>query len=572
MKRSAHSIILTTLFVLVCLPMVFWLGFQLLTLPLMFGGAKMDGPVYEAQPQAPPLLPLTLYLVCSIAAVLMLAQAAIRPLRKLYTPLLAALFPAHRLPLLNALAARLLFTCGLSLVPLCRALHMDAFTPVFFGILLAGPGLSFAVAIHTAVLLLWNGIVFGLWAFMSCKDLRYRVRRQDSLPPLPCSAPPAPKPRFRLTSRGKNRLFATLVVLALLSPLVVCDFREPKPLDDPAAQREFDTLYAALSEEHRLPLDKEMLELMEEFSLSADMDERSDVMEWSMLHLACSCNLPELTRYLLAHGADPNAVSAFNSRMGILPESPLTLNVEQVLYADGDKGEAAWNIFCQLLEHGAQPDGSEGGSDTPLHRCALIGGLNGEKSPRAEQAFRKLLDHGADFRKTPAYPLLYHTAANGWVEATRLLLEKGAPMERHGLLAIHGAASHALNEGTMECAKLLIEAGADVNARDEDSGQNALMMLLSHNDLATADTAAIARCGEMVQLFLQHGASLGEPWHENEQLMRYYREHPWLAEENLAILEREEARRSKSIGQVLREKSPALAAWLEEHGVAVPQP
>jgi ankyrin repeat protein len=62
---------------------------------------------------------------------------------------------------------------------------------------------------------------------------------------------------------------------------------------------------------------------------------------------------------------------------------------------------------------------------------------------------------------------------NGHIETVKLLLDKGANVNARNAVA-ETALTHASQKGNTEIVKLLLSKGADVNAKD-DAGWTALM-------------------------------------------------------------------------------------------------
>ena len=139
-------------------------------------------------------------------------------------------------------------------------------------------------------------------------------------------------------------------------------------------------------------------------------------------------------------------------------------------YGTSAMHDAAYNgnldILRLLLENGADPNIDSPILATPLHRAAFAGN---------HEAAEYLLDHGADIGGHDG-TVLIEPALTGKVEATRLLIERGAPLNkagRTGMTPLHSAISAGHNY-TTDIALMLIEAGAEINTRTE-SGETPLM-------------------------------------------------------------------------------------------------
>lgn len=153
------------------------------------------------------------------------------------------------------------------------------------------------------------------------------------------------------------------------------------------------------------------------------------------------------------------------------------------IYEDCDAGVEI------LLEVGADPN-QTADEGTPLHwaagrtRIAMV---------------RSLLAHGADPHmrsRSDQQTALYGAAGSGDPEILRLLLNEGLEASDHdlsGVTPLHYGVSHP------EIARILIENGADVNARTEHGGSTPLLWLRG-SDRVDA--------GESIRTLLAAGADL----------------------------------------------------------------
>ena len=151
----------------------------------------------------------------------------------------------------------------------------------------------------------------------------------------------------------------------------------------------------------------------------------------------------ETADLLIAAGADVNASNDFGMR-------PLSMACE-----NGSVG-----MVQRLLEAGANPNAAVGTGQTPLMTCARAGSM---------EAVTQLIAHGADVNATESSR---HQTALMWAVAEhhpkvmRTLIAHGADIDARtteGFTVLHFAA----RVGGHDAARLLLEAGADVNVQSE---------------------------------------------------------------------------------------------------------
>jgi ankyrin repeat protein len=97
---------------------------------------------------------------------------------------------------------------------------------------------------------------------------------------------------------------------------------------------------------------------------------------------------------------------------------------------------------------------------------------------------RTLLNNGANPNASGGMTALMYAAQNGHLETAKLLIDKGADVNAkdYGMTAL----MYAAQNGHLEIANLLIDEGADVNAQERDEGMTALMCAAQNGHLKTA--------------------------------------------------------------------------------------
>jgi ankyrin repeat protein len=220
----------------------------------------------------------------------------------------------------------------------------------------------------------------------------------------------------------------------------------------------------------------------------------------------------DVVKVLLAAGADPNETLADGTSALVLA----TMN-------------ARYELGVLLLDHDARPN-ANGSGFTALHQVAWTRRPNIHKTPAAVPSgnvdslsfVKALKDHGADrnaretkepidgnlgkLKRSGATPFLL-AAKGADPELMRLLLSLGAdpllmtnehitPLEAAAGIGIYRTAeSPGTNEEAMECVKIALAAGGDVNHVD-DTGRTAM-----HG-------AALRGANNIVRFLYDHGAKL----------------------------------------------------------------
>ena len=262
----------------------------------------------------------------------------------------------------------------------------------------------------------------------------------------------------------------------------------------------------------------------------------------------------DVVRHLLEHGADieveantehstPLHLASYWGGFrvaGLLLNRGVNINVRDKNYRtplhealtdlrNGDAADYYVGAVRFLLDHGADVDAEDNNRSTPLHVISKYGNV---------KAARLLLEHGASvdaLDSNHSTPL--HFALRGKnVEVARLLLEHGANINaqnkeghtpQHLLLAMgsqvidtmwfflerdadvdavdnnHSTLLHeASSYGNVKVAQLLLERGANINARNKE-GHTPL-----HRVLVRLGYFGGADCFDIIQLLFEHGADV----------------------------------------------------------------
>ena len=188
------------------------------------------------------------------------------------------------------------------------------------------------------------------------------------------------------------------------------------------------------------------------------------------LRRAIELGLRSMCTLLLASGAD--AVTA--DKRGITP-----------LHRAATSGDPY--IFDRLVKAGADIAARDARGDTPLHRAIPTTAYHNEEMFVARRLVgtRELLDVRGHSGRTPL-----HLAVQNGLKQTTLLVEAGADVNARddkGLTPLHCARTAGI-------AELLMKSGATVDARD--------------NEQKTPLHHAVAGCGAPVGVLLAHGADI----------------------------------------------------------------
>lgn len=179
---------------------------------------------------------------------------------------------------------------------------------------------------------------------------------------------------------------------------------------------------------------------------------------WAVHH-----ELPEIVAALLDAGADPNHINAYGS----------SAMLEVMLSGNNE-------ILSLLLDGGADPLWANAEGETALMLAARSGNL---------EAARTLLKAGADVNATEHWGgqnALMWATAQGQLEMMQLLIDHGADLDQTGKAQLwdrritseprpkdmnkggFAPLHYAARQGCLDCLKILVEAGADLNVTDPD--------------------------------------------------------------------------------------------------------
>ncbi len=316
---------------------------------------------------------------------------------------------------------------------------------------------------------------------------------------------------------NRRHLAAALIALSLSLPLLPGCGRGKGSATPQAAQE-----LAEMRAEQELgftgdadsELQAEIAALLTRFEKTADARLASSPHAITMLHLACVYKKTELARCLLQDGADPNArqlTEAPSAEMDDMEAPPLAdahtpLTWATIPHREGATAEEMLPLINLLVENGADVNGAGPSGAPPLVTSTVI------PTPAAEAVFIRLLELGA---RCPEFcppegggqslPLAALVAENGWAKALAALLDTGAPMATAARSALHAAAGQP-GAGALECARLLLERGAEIDALDDEG---ATPLYLAAHCLSSPEAREL--CGmenicQMLALLLQHGA------------------------------------------------------------------
>ena len=193
----------------------------------------------------------------------------------------------------------------------------------------------------------------------------------------------------------------------------------------------------------------------------ADVNARNTGKEhpgWTPLHWAVEGNHKEMVALLLKHKADPNARIEDNYGEAGPGYTPLLIATARV-FPD----------IVDVLLDSASADPNLGNDN----RSPILNAMNNEDPAARLQMLKSLLQHGAaiETRDREGYTPLWLAAFRGDKDAMALTTaQKADPnaKDSHGRSALHILGETAQRRDVKPLMQLLLDAGADINARDPD--------------------------------------------------------------------------------------------------------
>jgi ankyrin repeat protein len=237
--------------------------------------------------------------------------------------------------------------------------------------------------------------------------------------------------------------------------------------------------------------------------LLASTVERAGQHGWTPLHVAVAEGRADVVRFLVEAGADLGACTehhrtALHVALEFRPDLvPVLLELGAVLDAPSAAFLCDVGALTALLDAGASLDDEVSGVD--LLSWAALGG--------APATARLLLARGADANGGA----LHVAAAGARLELVSLLLDAGADVDRRdpetGRVPLHAAVAAGPGGDSAEVVGVLLSAGAEVNATTNDGASPVDISRVAAARHRRADAGRASGNDALADLLVSHGAT-----------------------------------------------------------------
>ena len=244
---------------------------------------------------------------------------------------------------------------------------------------------------------------------------------------------------------------------------------------------------------------------MVEFLISngADLNKTSNGNGYTALELAVANDRGVIAKKLLEAGADPNVnIAIGDTALNEALKAGANNSTIELLLQYGAKLNTLRSCVCEAVLAAAQKGSIErlsmlidGGADVNAVNSRGNSALCVAVRNRKVEAVKLLVEAkvNIDFLNEDKMTSLYWAAREGYTELVQILLDAGSDKEKGKYTPLMAAAAYLRSD----VAKLLIEAGADLNAQDETYGYSPLHW------------AVRANCNKKnCELFIDAGANL----------------------------------------------------------------